>query len=56
MHCLPGWEISHFNRGANTVVHSLAKYALLLGEEKVWDGVTPVCIQDIVFFKKIFPQ
>jgi hypothetical protein len=30
----------------------LAQYALQLGEEKVWEGVTPACIQDIVQKKK----
>lgn len=50
--CIPKWEVTHVKRRANAVAHTLAKHALIFGENKVWRGITPTCIQDLVFAEK----
>jgi hypothetical protein len=42
------WKVSHVTRTANEVAHRLAKFALFLGEERLWCEEYPPCIHDIV--------
>jgi hypothetical protein len=42
------WKICHVRRTANEAAHNLAKFAISVGEERVWTEDCPLCIRDIV--------
>ena len=45
---IPTWEFQHVQRGANEAAHYLAKQAFVLQEKRVWLGISPSCIHDVL--------
>jgi hypothetical protein len=45
---IPTWDFQHVRRGANMAGHCLAKQAFIQGEMRVWLGIFPPCIQDVL--------
>jgi hypothetical protein len=45
---IPAWEFQHVRRGANMAAHCLAKQAFVQGEMRVWLGISPSCIHDVL--------
>ena len=43
------WQFSHVNHSANTVAHRLARMALVIGEDILWNESIPDCIREAVF-------
>jgi hypothetical protein len=44
----PTWEFKHVRRGANVATHRLAKQAIVIGETRVWLGILPSFIHDVL--------
>jgi hypothetical protein len=45
---LNSWRVCHVKRQANEAAHSLAKFAISVGEERVWTEDFPLCLRNIV--------
>jgi ribonuclease HI len=45
---IPTWDFHHTRREGNGATHRLAKQAFVFGEMRVWLGVSPFCIHDVL--------
>lgn len=45
---LPQWKVDVVSREANKAAHTLAKLAVSHGVDRLWMGVTPDCIREVV--------
>jgi hypothetical protein len=45
---IPTWEFKHVRHGANVTAHRLAKQAIVIREMRVWLGILPSCIHDVL--------
>jgi hypothetical protein len=45
---IPAWEFRHVRREGNGAAHRLAKQSLVFRDTRIWLGIPPLCIQDVI--------